>query len=88
MRRFTSESLEEWKASPLTQVFLAYLKDRQARLAAQWARGEALSPECQVKAQLLGELSAPEWEDYEAFYGVGEDQRVDANGRSRGSAAP
>ena len=58
MQRFTSESWEEWKAGPLTAVFLAYLKDRQARLAERWARGEALSPECQVKAQLLGELSA------------------------------
>ena len=72
MQRFSRESLEEWKASPLTAAFLAYLKDRQQSLAEQWARGEALSAGCQVKAQLLGELSAPEWEDYAAFYGVEE----------------
>ncbi len=39
-------------------------------MAAQWARREALSPECQTKAQLLGELSAPDWEDYAEFDGV------------------
>ena len=70
MQRFSRESLEEWKASPLTAVFLSYLKDRQQSLAAQWARGEALSADCQTKAQLLGELSAPEWEDYAEFYGL------------------
>jgi len=70
MQRFNPATLEEWRQSPLTQVFLRYLKDRQDRLASQWASGAALSAESQTQARLMGELSALDWCDYAEFYGL------------------
>jgi len=70
MQRFNEQTFLEWRGSPLTKVFLRYLKDNQSTLAKQWASGVELHPAQQTKAQILGELGSLEWADYKNFYGL------------------
>jgi hypothetical protein len=72
MRRFDRQTLQEWQDSPLTAVFLQFLRDQQEALARKWAAGSPFPPatrsEEQVMARLLGELADLEWADYATFY--------------------
>ena len=56
-RLLNPEALREWKASPLTQDFLAYLRDRQMDLMQAWGRGVLWNPEQQAQAVLLDQLA-------------------------------
>ncbi len=51
------ENFQQWKDSPLTQAFLAYLKDRRAYLMEQWGRGQPMPPELQAQAVVLHRIS-------------------------------
>lgn len=68
--RFDRDSFQAWKAHPLTKPLLAYFRDNRDRLAEQWAAGEAMSPQQQCKALLMGELSDLEWADVASFYDI------------------
>lgn len=68
MDRFNSQTFQEWKLNPLTQVFLTFLRDQQEELGRRWSRGQALTPEFQVRAMISGELADLKFEEYAAFY--------------------
>jgi hypothetical protein len=68
--KFNPTTWEEWKANPLTAVFLTFLKDQQLKLADQWMTGQELSAAHQAKALLMGELASLEWSDYARFYEI------------------
>ena len=69
-RRFDPKTFQEWRNSPINRPFFQWLTDQRDQLARQWAAGQEMDSRQQVKALLLGELSAPEWADYATFYGV------------------
>lgn len=67
-QRFNQETFSQWRDHPLTELFLTYLKDRQARLANQWAQGNLMASETQARASLLGQLAQIRWDDVESEY--------------------
>lgn len=48
---------QAWRDLPLTQEFLAFLKEEARRLADLWTTGAELHPRTQPRAQLFRELS-------------------------------
>lgn len=68
--QFNRDSLEEWRAHPLTQAYHRYLLHLRDRLKEQWASGEALDLRHQTKALLLQELASLSFEDYADAMGV------------------
>lgn len=67
-RRFNSQTFQEWANLPLTKVYLRFLEDQRQQMMADWGRGVPMSPDHQIKARLLLELSTLEWADVEKFY--------------------
>ena len=57
------ESFQEWKDSPGTRDFLAYLAERQKALTEAWGRGAPLTPEQQAQAVVLWRLSQISFDD-------------------------
>ena len=70
MDRFNSQTFQEWKGHPLTALFRRYLKDFQEDLGRQWASGQAMAPEAQQTAKILGEISDLNFDDVARFYGL------------------
>lgn len=68
MDRFNEATFKEWKAHPLTQPFLRFLRDQQEELGRRWSRGQNLTPEYQARAMISGELANLDFETYAAFY--------------------
>ncbi len=68
------EDFQGWRDSPMTQAYLAYLKERQTALASQWSKGLPGShlPEPQAQAVLLGHLASLQFEDIEMHYQIGQ----------------
>jgi len=70
MQRLNSQTFEEWKNHPLTQAYLAFLRDQSQQLADQWSAGQEMDLRHQTKAMLCKELSSLEWSDYATFYSI------------------
>lgn len=64
------DQFQRWKDSPLTQGFLAYLRDRQSDLTRAWGKGLVGSnlPEVQAQAVVLGQLAEISFEDLQQQY--------------------
>lgn len=69
------EALGAWKAHPLTQEFLKYLKDRQQALMELWARGQPMGLEWQREASLLGSILHLQSDEIAQFYEVERDEQ-------------
>lgn len=70
MQILEAEGFQQWKDHPLTQEFLAVLKRRRDNLMEAWARGQALCPEHQSQAVLLGRLSEVHLDDLREMVGL------------------
>lgn len=57
------DSFQEWKDSPGTRDFLAYLGERRKALMEAWAEGLMVSPEQQAQAVLLSRLCQISFKD-------------------------
>lgn len=68
------EQFQKWKAHPVTEPFLAYLKDRQTALMEAWGRGAQPGPEWQHQAKLLGDLASLSCDEVRDFYQVDDEQ--------------
>ena len=84
MDKFNSQTFEEWRHSPLTALFLRFLKDQQSDLGRRWMEGQALGLQEQTKALLMGELADLSWADVADFYGIPVDE-TEGGGESSSS---
>lgn len=65
---WTQEEFTNWKASPLTQKFLAFLSDKREDLKETWAEGTPMSKDEEAIAFVYGDILSLEYEHVEEFY--------------------
>ena len=64
------EQFLKWRDNPLTQAFLAYLKDYRDQLAMEWAKGSPLTQQDQCRAEFANDLTELTCADVRGFYGL------------------
>ena len=64
------DRFQAWRDQPLTQGFLAYLKDRRSDLMEAWAKEFPLGLAEQREAALLGQLAEISFEHIAEQYGA------------------
>ena len=73
------EQFQAWKAHPVTEPFLAYLKDRQQVLLENWGKGLLMEPNSQTVAMILGQLADLSCNHVRDFYDLEQIAEVEAS---------
>ncbi len=68
--QLTAGELAAWRDNPTTRKVLQFYRDQRNKLVEEWVSGAAMDPGAQYYAQILTEMSNPEFDDFAEFYNL------------------
>jgi|TARA_R100000656_G_scaffold19339_1_gene17626 2-phospho-L-lactate guanylyltransferase (CobY/MobA/RfbA family) len=74
---WSQEEFTNWKASPLTQKFFAFLGDKREDLKETWAQGIDMSKEDEAVAFVYGDILDLKYGHISEFYETEEEESED-----------